>query len=309
MLAVDRYSDILHQTAPTVGDVVDGGKDLAAPKAAAYDGADAALKAQAAVLTAEQELAAAQETLAKIEAGASGTPSPVASPNPTLAPLAPVASVERVKAAEKDFTDAQAAITPETPLTDASELFHSAAVGLQLSWMHLFVDAGCATDEQLAQADKVLNNFVMSVQQDLKDAGFYKGEVDGIYGPQTTQAVMDLQKASGLPETGALDQATILALQAELVKQGHDEAKDELATTAAVQQTLKLLGFWDGPVDGVWTDELHAGGQGRPEGARSGADRRHRRRDPRRMGKALAALKNPSPAPSVSPSPSPSATA
>jgi peptidoglycan hydrolase-like protein with peptidoglycan-binding domain len=23
-----------------------------------------------------------------------------------------------------------------------------------------------------------------------------------------------------------------------------------------VQQTLKLVGFWDGPVDGVWTDAL-----------------------------------------------------
>jgi peptidoglycan hydrolase-like protein with peptidoglycan-binding domain len=25
-----------------------------------------------------------------------------------------------------------------------------------------------------------------------------------------------------------------------------------------VQQTLKLAGYWDGPVDGVWTDELTA---------------------------------------------------
>ena len=311
VLALDRYGDILHQTAPTVGDVVDAGKDLAAPKAAAFDGADAALKAQAAVLTAQQELAAAQETLAKIAAGASGTPSPVASPNPTLAPLAPAASVERVKAAEKDFTDAQSAITPETPLSDASELFHSAAVGLQLSWMHLFVDTGCATDEQLAQADTVLNNFVMSVQQDLKDAGFYKGEVDGIYGPQTTQAVMDLQKASGLPETGALDQATILALQAELVKQGHAEAKDALATTAAVQQTLKLIGFWDGPVDGVWTDELT---QAVKDVQKALGVEQTGVIDAATLAAweaALAAIKNPSPTPepSVTPSPSPSTTA
>ena len=27
-------------------------------------------------------------------------------------------------------------------------------------------------------------------------------------------------------------------------------------TTTAVQQTLKLAGFWDGPVDGEWTPEL-----------------------------------------------------
>jgi murein L,D-transpeptidase YcbB/YkuD len=308
VLALDRYGDILHQTAPTVGDVVDGGADLAKPKADAYDGADAAIDAQAAVLVAEQELADAQTTLARLEAGTSGTPSPVASPDPTLAPLAPPASVERVKAAEKDFADAQAAITPETPLADASELFHSAAVGLQLSWMRLFVDTGCATDEQLAQADQVLSDFTMSVQQDLKDAGYYKGEVDGIYGAKTTQAVEDLQKANDLPITGTLDQATILALQAELVKQGHDEAKDELATTAAVQQTLKLLGYWDGPVDGVWTDELTAAVKDVQKAL-----------DVEQTGvidaatiaaweKALEEFRNPSASPSPTPSASPSVT-
>ena len=29
-----------------------------------------------------------------------------------------------------------------------------------------------------------------------------------------------------------------------------------LVATTAVQQTLKLAGFWDGPVDGEWTPEL-----------------------------------------------------
>ena len=37
---------------------------------------------------------------------------------------------------------------------------------------------------------------------------------------------------------------------------GKEEAEQELVTTAAVQQTLKLLGFWEGPIDGVWSDEL-----------------------------------------------------
>ena len=31
-----------------------------------------------------------------------------------------------------------------------------------------------------------------------------------------------------------------------------------MVTTAALQQTLKLAGYWDGPVDGLWTDELTA---------------------------------------------------
>jgi len=29
-------------------------------------------------------------------------------------------------------------------------------------------------------------------------------------------------------------------------------------STAAVQQTLKLAGYWDGPVDGAWTPALSA---------------------------------------------------
>jgi peptidoglycan hydrolase-like protein with peptidoglycan-binding domain len=29
-----------------------------------------------------------------------------------------------------------------------------------------------------------------------------------------------------------------------------------VASTAAVQQTLRIAGFWDGPVDGEWTPEL-----------------------------------------------------
>ena len=31
-----------------------------------------------------------------------------------------------------------------------------------------------------------------------------------------------------------------------------------MASTAALQQTLKLAGDWDGPIDGQWTDELTA---------------------------------------------------
>jgi peptidoglycan hydrolase-like protein with peptidoglycan-binding domain len=256
VVAIDRYGDVLHDTAPTVGDVEEAGTDLLAPRDDAFDGAEDAVAKQEALLKAEQELADAETTLARIEAGVSGTPSPVASPNPTLSPLAPVTTVDRVKQAEKDFTSTQQDITAATPLTDAAEEFKAAALGLELAWMSLFVDGGCATDEQIANADKALGTYVLSLQQDLADAGYYKGTIDGIYGPQTTQAVADLQKANDLPETGKIDKATAEALQGDLVEKGVEEAGEELVTTAAVQQTLKLLGFWDGPIDGVWSDEL-----------------------------------------------------
>ena len=50
--------------------------------------------------------------------------------------------------------------------------------------------------------------------------------------------------------------ATAAALESDLQAKGGVVAQAETASTAAVQQTLKLAGFWDGPVDGNWTPEL-----------------------------------------------------
>jgi peptidoglycan hydrolase-like protein with peptidoglycan-binding domain len=101
-----------------------------------------------------------------------------------------------------------------------------------------------------------VRDYTVALQQDLADAGYYKGEVDGVYGPETVEAVQALQKANGLPETGTMDKATEAALRAELEAAGAAAAQEEMASTAALQQTLKLAGYWDGPVDGVWSDEL-----------------------------------------------------
>ena len=65
-----------------------------------------------------------------------------------------------------------------------------------------------------------------------------------------------LQKANGLPQTGTMDKATEAALRAELEAAGGAAAEEAMASTAALQQTLTLAGYWDGPVDGQWTDEL-----------------------------------------------------
>ena len=55
-----------------------------------------------------------------------------------------------------------------------------------------------------------------------------------------------------------MDKATEAALRAQLEAAGGAAAQADLASTAALQQTLKLAGYWDGPVDGQWTDALTA---------------------------------------------------
>ena len=125
-----------------------------------------------------------------------------------------------------------------------------------MSWLRLFADAGCLTDEQQVQAEAAVRDYTTALQKSSRDAGYYDGEVDGVYGPATVDAVEALQKAHGLPVTGTVDKATAAALQADLAAKGGAVAQEAVASTAAVQQTLKLAGFWDGPVDGEWTPAL-----------------------------------------------------
>ena len=61
-----------------------------------------------------------------------------------------------------------------------------------------------------------------------------------------------LQTDSELPVTGFVDEATARALQDKLTAAGLDQARQ----TVMLQTILSLVGFWDGPIDGVWTDEL-----------------------------------------------------
>lgn len=252
--ALDRYGDVLNDTAPTVGDVRDAGSDLTDLRDDAFDDAEAAAQAQQELVEAEEDLAEATAALTLAETGAAAPSEAAEQPAPT--PSVPTDSIERVKQADDEFSAAQEAITDQTTLADASEQFNSAAVALEMAWLRLFADAGCLSDAQQQTALAAVSAYTAALQQNLADAGRYAGAIDGIYGPVTVAAVEDLQSANGLPVTGTVDKATAEALNAELLALGGVAAQEAVATTAAVQQTLKLAGFWDGPVDGTWTPEL-----------------------------------------------------
>jgi murein L,D-transpeptidase YcbB/YkuD len=246
--ALDRYGDVLTATAPTVGDVTEAGADLADPRADVIASAQDVQTAKQAVTTAEQELADAQAALSSASA------SPKASPSAT--PLVAASTVDRVKQADADFTAAQQGVSAKSPLKDAAETFNSAAVALEMAWLRLVEEAGCLTDEQHQQAKAAARDYTLALQKSLAEADYYQGDVDGVYGPTTVAAVTALQKKHGLPETGTVDKATDAALRADLAAKGGAAASQEVASTAAVQQTLKLAGHWSGPVDGVWTPAL-----------------------------------------------------
>jgi hypothetical protein len=64
-------------------------------------------------------------------------------------------------------------------------------------------------------------------QEQLKEAGFDPGPIDGVLGPQTRAALRRYQAGQGLPATGALDEATRQALLPRERPPEGDEAKPE----------------------------------------------------------------------------------
>ena len=179
--ALDTYGGLFEDVELTVGDVQSAGDNLD--------------PAREAVLESAQQFREAVET----------------DPNsPVSIELLDSESIEAVQEAEAAFDDAVAGIDQRTLVTEAGVAFTSAAYALQVAWVRLFADAGCIEDE--AQATQWVADDVTALQTDLRTAGFYSGDIDGIYGPATIAAVEQLQTEAGLQVTGLMDPATQRAL-------------------------------------------------------------------------------------------------
>ena len=216
--ALDTYGGLFEDVELTVGDVQSAGDNLDPAREAVLD--------------------SAQQFREAVEADPD---------SPVSIELVDNVSIEGVEEAEAAFDDAVAGIDQRTLVTEAGVAFTSAAYALQVAWVRLFADAGCIEDE--AQATQWVSDYVSALQTDLRSAGFYTGDIDGIYGPGTIAAVEALQEQAGLPVTGLMDPATQRAL-AEILGQ------QESAQTAALQGILTATGHYSGPIDGIWSTEV-----------------------------------------------------
>ena len=62
------------------------------------------------------------------------------------------------------------------------------------------------------QSARPLDQVIADVQSTLQEQGYYTGEVDGLLGPLTREALAAYQSAQGLDETAAIDQPTLESL-------------------------------------------------------------------------------------------------
>lgn len=103
---------------------------------------------------------------------------------------------------------------------------------------------------------------VQDIQGRLRQLGFYRGPVDGRWGPETQAALERFQSVRGLDVTGQPTRATMAALGVS------QEARSANAGTVAepldpsvirrIQRRLHHLGFYSGRADGVWGERSSA---------------------------------------------------
>ena len=94
---------------------------------------------------------------------------------------------------------------------------------------------GTSAEPQMSQAE------VRQLQERLKEIGYYDGALDGIYGPNTAEAVREYQRGQGLPVTGRLDQETAQALQIGEVAETTETTLASGAVGAAAGATLGAI--------------------------------------------------------------------
>jgi hypothetical protein len=79
-----------------------------------------------------------------------------------------------------------------------------------------YYDTGAYRDEQYynqdSYADPYADSTVAGAQERLAQEGYYRGEIDGVLGPQTRRAIATYQRNHGLTVTGHLTTRTIEAL-------------------------------------------------------------------------------------------------
>lgn len=105
---------------------------------------------------------------------------------------------------------------------------------------------------------------VRSLQQRLNALGYYRGAINGNFDTATQEAVIRFQRDRGLPLDGIVGEQTFAALgNAAATTRAKPPAVTTASTPASptalapeavkeLQQRLQQLGFYQGPLDGLW---------------------------------------------------------
>lgn len=139
-------------------------------------------------------------------------------------------------------------------------------------WLSMAVTlaiAGMATQAWAALEFGVSGPEVTELQQRLQKLGYFDANITGYFGPLTKEAVIQFQKEKGLTANGVVGPETEVALRDRNKPAPTPAAKqpagDNLLTQGdrgqpvqALQQNLRALGFYTGPLNGVFDNKTEA---------------------------------------------------
>jgi peptidoglycan hydrolase-like protein with peptidoglycan-binding domain len=97
---------------------------------------------------------------------------------------------------------------------------------------------------------------VRDAQQRLEELGLYTGPVDGLWGPDTEDAVARFQRNHRLTTTARLDDETWATLRDASSSQ--PIYMRDATDIRTIQNRLRQLGYYNGPADGVWGSDTQA---------------------------------------------------
>ena len=87
--------------------------------------------------------------------------------------------------------------------------------------------SGQMTAQGLVSADDLSEQEMRDLQQNLGRIGFDAGDVDGIWGPNTREALANFQRQQGLDSTGELDRPTLSALGMSIMAEQNLGGQDQ----------------------------------------------------------------------------------
>ncbi len=96
-------------------------------------------------------------------------------------------------------------------------------------------------------------NDVRAVQEKLRNWGYYKGSIDGVYGKDTYNAITYFQRSNGLKVDGVVGSQTKKALGITTGRKASTYDK----TIETAQRKLKQWGYYRGAVDGIYGSQTY----------------------------------------------------
>jgi peptidoglycan hydrolase-like protein with peptidoglycan-binding domain len=112
------------------------------------------------------------------------------------------------------------------------------------------VVSGCFTGLPALAAEH--GTSTSDLQSLLVSRGFYSGEIDGVEGEDTKQAVIKAQQFYGLNTDGIAGEVTLVALQEDRAELSEAEAIVTNISVSDLQTLLTKRGFYKGDIDGIF---------------------------------------------------------